>query len=85
MGLIPILLIVVLILLLARRGRHRGAPPLSVSGSTRDPIRLLLLIILVLVVIVLIVNLFAPLGNYRLWSRWRSGAALRNSPPFVQI
>ena len=42
---------------------------MSVSGSMRDPVRLLLLIVLVLVVIVLIVNLFAPLGNYRVWSR----------------
>ena len=69
MGLIPILLIVVLILVLARRGKHHGTAPMSVSGSTRDPVRLLLLIVLVLVVIVLIVNLFAPLGNYRVWSR----------------
>lgn len=69
MGLIPILVIVVLILLLARRGQRRDGYAMSVSGSMRDPIRLLLLIVLVLVVIVLIVNLFAPLGNYRLWSR----------------
>jgi hypothetical protein len=69
MGLIPILLIVALILLLSRRGKRHDAPPMSVSGSMRDPVRLLLLIVLVLVVIVLIVNLFAPLGNYRVWSR----------------
>jgi hypothetical protein len=69
MGLIPILLIVVLILLPARRGKRRDGTAMSVSGSMRDPVRLLLLIALVLVVIVLIVNLFAPLGNYRLWSR----------------
>jgi hypothetical protein len=69
MGLIPILLIVVLILLLARRGKRHDGSAMSVSGSMRDPIRLLLLIVLVLVVIVLIVNLFAPLGNYRVWSR----------------
>jgi hypothetical protein len=69
MGLIPILLIVVLILVLARRGKRRDGVAMSVSGSMRDPVRLLLLIVLVLVVVVLIVNLFAPLGNYRLWSR----------------
>lgn len=69
MGLIPILLIIVLILLLARRGKRRDGVAMSVSGSMHNPVRLLLLIILVSVVIVLIVNLFAPLGNYRLWSR----------------
>ncbi len=69
MGLIPILLILVLILLLARHGKHRDGSAMSVSGSMRDPARLLLMIVLVLAVLVLIVNLFAPLGNYRLWSR----------------
>jgi hypothetical protein len=69
MGLIPILLIAVLILLLARRGKRQDGSAMSIGASMRDPVRVLLLIVLVLVVIALIVNLFAPLGNYRLWSR----------------
>ena len=31
----------------------------------RDPIRLILFIVLVLILIGVVVNLFAPLGNYR--------------------
>jgi hypothetical protein len=65
MGLIPILLIVVIILLLTRsKGR-----PLRISkgdANKRDPIQLLLLIVVVLLVVGLVVNLIAPLGNYRL-------------------
>ena len=67
MGLIPALLIVVIILLLVRgKGRpfrvSRGA-----SAGARDPVRLILLIVVVLLLIGLVVNLVAPLGNYRLW------------------
>jgi len=61
MGLIPILLIVALILLLFR-GRGR-VPPSAAGVSARDPVRF---IVLVLALIVLAINLFAPLGNYRL-------------------
>jgi hypothetical protein len=67
MGLIPALLIVAIILLLVRgKGRpfrvSRGAGP-----GARDPVRLILLIVVVLLLIGLVVNLVAPLGNYRLW------------------
>jgi uncharacterized membrane protein YidH (DUF202 family) len=67
MGLIPALLIVVIILLLVRgKGRpfrvSRGSRP-----GARDPVRLILLIVVVLLLIGLVVNLVAPLGNYRLW------------------
>jgi hypothetical protein len=35
----------------------------------RDPIRLILLVVVILLLIGVLVSLFAPLGNYRLWSR----------------
>lgn len=70
MGLIPLLLVVVLILLIFRGGARppwrvwtRGNPPV------RDPIQLILFVIVVLLLIGLLVNLVAPLGDYRVWPR----------------
>jgi heme/copper-type cytochrome/quinol oxidase subunit 2 len=68
MGLIPILLIVALVVLLLR-GKRRTDAPVDPQVSGRDPVRLILFVVLVLLLIVLAVNLFAPLGNYRFWSR----------------
>jgi uncharacterized membrane protein len=67
MGLIPILLIVALVLLLLRGSRRDAPQGAGVAGQ--DLVRLILFVVLVLVLVVLVVNLFAPLGNYRFWSR----------------
>ena len=67
MGLIPILLIVAIALLLVRgKGRPFRAPT-GTDAATRDPVLLILLVVAVLLLIGLVVNLVAPLGNYRLW------------------
>jgi hypothetical protein len=64
--LIPALLIVALVLLLAR-SRRRPGRSVSVNGlPTRDPVRLILLVVIALLLIGLVVNLVAPLGDYRL-------------------
>jgi len=65
---IPILLIVVIVLLFFR-GRRGSVVPPGVGNPGRDPIRLILLIVVILLLIGVLVSLFAPLGNYRLWSR----------------
>jgi len=64
----PLLLIVVVVLLLLR-GRRGQAIPRAAGASARDPIRLILLIVAILLMIGVLVSLFAPLGDYRLWSR----------------
>jgi hypothetical protein len=66
MGLIPILLIIVIILLFTR---SKGRPFRISKGAAdaRDPIQLILLVVVVLLLVGLLVNLVAPLGNYRLW------------------
>ena len=66
MRLIPILLIVVIILLLTR-SKDRRFRISKGSANTRDPVHLILLVIIVLLLVGLLVNLFAPLGTYRLW------------------
>jgi hypothetical protein len=64
---IPILLIVVLVLVLFRGRRAPTVPP-GAGISRLDPIQLILLVVVVLLLIGRAVSLFAPLGNYRLWS-----------------
>ena len=66
---IPILLIVVVVLLLFRSRRVSAIPPGPAGVLARDPIRLILLVVVILLLIGVLVSLFAPLGNYRLWSR----------------
>jgi len=65
---IPILLIVVVVLLLLRRRRGSDVPADATGMSARDPIRLILMAIVILLLVGVLVSLFAPLGNYRLWS-----------------
>jgi hypothetical protein len=66
---IPILLVVVVVLLLFRSRRGSAIPPGPAGELARDPIRLILLVVVILLLIGVLVSLFAPLGNYRLWSR----------------
>jgi transposase len=48
------------------KGRPFRAPT-GTDAATRDPVLLILLVVVVLLLIGLVVNLVAPLGNYRLW------------------
>jgi hypothetical protein len=66
---IPILLFVVVVLLLFRSRRGSAIPPGPAGELARGPIRLILLVVVILLLIGVLVSLFAPLGNYRLWSR----------------
>jgi hypothetical protein len=65
---IPILLIVVIVFLVFRGRRGSTVDP-GVGISGRDPVRMILLIVVVLLLIGVLVSLFAPLGDYRFWSR----------------
>ena len=65
---IPILLIVVVVLLFFL-GRRGSTVQMRAGLSRRDPIQLILLVVVILLLVGVAVSLFAPLGDYRLWSR----------------